>query len=316
MKADGTIVRCSREENAELFSLVLGGYGLFGIILDVELEVVPNRRYRREQIVVPADQSLAAFDEVLREHPDVSLIYARMNVSADQFLDGVILSVFHDEPSADGSLPPLQEPGMTQLRRLIFRGSADSEYGKRLRWDAETELQPLVAREFYSRNQLLNEGVEVFENRSSDTTDILHEYFLPRHNVRTFVLQLRNLIPRHGGNLLNVTVRSVDRDDDSFLRYADRPMLSLVMLFVQPRTAAGEAKMQEMTREMIDVAISLGGRYYLPYRLHATPQQFHQAYPQAEEFFKLKRKYDPDELFQNQFYLRYGMSQHVGAKAN
>src|SRR5437660_314829 len=33
MQADGSIVRCSRTENPELFSLVLGGYGLFGIIL-------------------------------------------------------------------------------------------------------------------------------------------------------------------------------------------------------------------------------------------------------------------------------------------
>src|SRR5207247_2233540 len=48
MKADGSIVRCSRAENQELFSLVLGGYGLFGIILDVDLRVVPNERYRLE----------------------------------------------------------------------------------------------------------------------------------------------------------------------------------------------------------------------------------------------------------------------------
>ena len=45
MKADGIIVRCSRNENAELFSLALGGYGLFGVILDVDLQVVPNERY-------------------------------------------------------------------------------------------------------------------------------------------------------------------------------------------------------------------------------------------------------------------------------
>ena len=49
MQADGTIVRCSRKENQELFSLALGGYGLFGIILDAELRVVPNERYRLEQ---------------------------------------------------------------------------------------------------------------------------------------------------------------------------------------------------------------------------------------------------------------------------
>jgi FAD/FMN-containing dehydrogenase len=55
MQADGTIVRCSRSENQELFSLALGGYGLFGIILDAELHVVPNERYRLEQYVVPVD---------------------------------------------------------------------------------------------------------------------------------------------------------------------------------------------------------------------------------------------------------------------
>jgi hypothetical protein len=43
----------------------------------------------------------------------------------------------------------------------------------------------------------------------------------------------------------------------------------------------------------------------LPYRLHATPEQFYRCYPQAPEFFQLKRKYDPDELFQNEFYIKY-----------
>lgn len=64
--------------------------------------------------------------------------------------------------------------------------------------------------------------------------------------------------------------------------------------------------MQAMTRELIDNALAHGGRYYLPYRLHATPGQFHRAYPQAAAFFDRKRQHDPDELFQNQFYRRYG----------
>ena len=57
MKADGSIVRCSREENAELFSLVLGGYGLFGVILDADLRVVPNERYQPETEVISADHT-------------------------------------------------------------------------------------------------------------------------------------------------------------------------------------------------------------------------------------------------------------------
>ena len=31
------------------------------------------------------------------------------------------------------------------------------------------------------------------------------------------------------------------------------------------------------------------------------------AYPRAEEFFEWKRQYDPQGLFQNQFYLKYAL---------
>jgi len=64
--------------------------------------------------------------------------------------------------------------------------------------------------------------------------------------------------------------------------------------------------MEALTRELIDAALACGGRYYLPYRLHATPAQFRAAYPQAERFFQLKRQHDPHELFQNRFYATYG----------
>ena len=46
MLADGRIETVSREVNPELFDLVVGGYGLFGIILSAELDVVPNAIYR------------------------------------------------------------------------------------------------------------------------------------------------------------------------------------------------------------------------------------------------------------------------------
>ena len=77
------------------------------------------------------------------------------------------------------------------------------------------------------------------------------------------------------------------------------------MFFSQPRTEQGDRKMQDITTELVDAALKVGGRYYLPYRLHATVEQFHRAYPQSEEFFRLKRQYDPQEIFQNQFYIKY-----------
>ena len=39
--------RCSREQNAELFRLAIGGYGLFGIITRVQLKLRPRVKVRR-----------------------------------------------------------------------------------------------------------------------------------------------------------------------------------------------------------------------------------------------------------------------------
>jgi FAD/FMN-containing dehydrogenase len=306
MLADGQIVRCSRTENKELFSLVLGGYGLFGIILDAELQVVANERYRLEQRIVPVEEALATFNERIEGQADVAMAYARMGIAPSRFLDEVIINILRRAPAADGKIPPLAEPGLVELRRSLFRGSVGSNYGKELRWEAETRLQPHLSERHFSRNQLLSESVEIFQNRTAGTTDILHEYFVPAAGLVKFVVEMQRIVPRHKVDLLNVTVRSIDTDTDSFLRYADQPMFSFVMLCNQSRTPEAEAAMENVTRELIDAALANGGSYYLPYRLHATREQFERAYPQAEEFFDQKRKYDPDELFQNRFYEKYG----------
>jgi len=306
MLADGSVVRCDRQENAELFSLVLGGYGLFGVVLEVELRVVPNERYRLQQIIVPAAEALDAFDRAVAGPDQVAMAYARLDVSAEHFLQRAIINVLYREPRLTGALPPLRTPELGDVRRALFRGSAGSDYGKRLRWQAEVELQPRLNHLHFSRNQLLNESVETFRNRSAASTDILHEYFVPRAQLGQFVATAQRIIPRHGVDLLNVTVRYVDTDHDSYLRYATEPMFALVMLFNQPTTAAGDSRTEALTRELIDAALDHGGRYYLPYRLHATRQQFARAYPQGADFFAAKRRYDPGELFQNEFYLKYG----------
>ena len=66
--------------------------------------------------------------------------------------------------------------------------------------------------------------------------------------------------------------------------------------------------MKAFTRELTDVAHGCGGRYYLPYRPHATAEQFLKSYPQAREFFAAKMRYDPAGVFQNTFYLNYGVA--------
>jgi len=308
VRADGTAVRCSRTEEPELFSLVLGGYGLFGVIVEAELEVVRNEAYRPERRLVPVERYVETLDGLERAggSSDVEMAYGRLSIVPGALLEEGIVTVYHRTTST-GPLRPTASGIVDRKKRLLFRGSVGSDYGKRLRWQAETHLARLYEPSIVTRNQLLDARVEEYENVSNDSTDILHEYFVPPDRFVPFVARLRAAVRRSGADLLNVTVREVERDDASFLRYADRRLLALVCLFNQRRTAEAEAKAQVLTRELIDGVLSEGGRYYLPYRLHATPEQLRRAYPQVDAFFAAKRRLDPDLLFRNAFFDRYGM---------
>lgn len=303
MKADGTVVQCSRTENKELFSLALGGYGLFGIILDADIRVVGNERLRLQQVVVPLDAAMASFERTLRERGMPRMVYARLNVTSERMFEDVLINMFYPE---QGTIPKLTDPKLVRLRRAIFRGSAGSDYGKKVRWAAETKVAPYLSGTVFSRNQLMNESADWYLDHSNVTTDILHEYFIPKQAAVSFLRKAKTVIRIHHADLLNVTIREVETDTDTFLRYADQPMVAFVMFFSQPRTGAADEDMRQMTRKLIDAAVEAGGRYYLPYRLHASGEQFRAAYPNADEFFRLKAKYDPKGVFQNEWYLKYG----------
>jgi FAD/FMN-containing dehydrogenase len=303
MLADGNIKRCSRAENHELFRLAIGGYGLFGVILDVQLKVVPNAMYRSQHQVVSLDEFQDTWDAFARQDK-VEMLYARLAVNRTDFLEELIVTGYAPIPWAD-PFPALESPEVSPLRRAVFRGSVDSGFGKYIRWTLE-KWAGGEAGGTHSRSFLQNEPVALFANRDPERTDILHEYFVPKDKVVDFIDSIHNLFSLFDVDLLNVTIRSVETDTDSVLRYADQPMFALVMLFNQERSEAAETVMQDATRSLIDQALKVGGRYYLPYRLHATTAQFQAAYPQHTEFFAAKRRWDPDELFRNRFYDRYG----------
>ena len=105
-------------------------------------------------------------------------------------------------------------------------------------------------------------------------------------------------------NLINASVRVVHKEDN-FLNYAPTDMFSIVLYLNQTTDEAGNAQMRAITREMIDLTTKLGGRFFLPYQLHYTPEQLQAAYPEIKAFFVAKQRYDPQHLLTNTFYERY-----------
>ena len=67
INAEGKAIRCSRDENNELFRLAIGGYGLFGLINRVTLRLVPRQRLRRVVEIIRADNLPKRFEERIAE---------------------------------------------------------------------------------------------------------------------------------------------------------------------------------------------------------------------------------------------------------
>ncbi|MCV9965167.1 FAD-binding oxidoreductase [Pararhizobium sp. BT-229] len=302
--ADGTHVTCSRTENVELFQHAMGGYGLFGVITELELDMVANGRLEpRFERVAGADLG-KRFAQMLDADGSVQMAYGRLDVSLDRFFeDGLLISY---RPAADQSdIPAATGSGIiSRVSREIFRRQVGSDGMKHMRWWTETSLGPSIAGQS-TRNSLMNEPVVTLDDLDPLRTDILHEYFVAPDRFAEFVALCRNVIPASFQQLLNVTLRYVDADRDSVLAYAAEPRIAAVMLFSQEKTVRGEADMARMTRELIEGVLAIGGTYYLPYRPHASVDQLVRAYPRAGEFVARKREFDKGLLFRNHLWDAY-----------
>ena len=304
MLADGTMVNCSRTENAELFRHAMGGYGLFGVITELELDMVPNALLAPTFEDVSGRDLGALFAQRLGADPTIQMAYGRMDVALDRFFERGLLITYR--PTGDQrEIPAASSSGfVSRSSRYLFRSQVESDRAKRFRWWVETGLGRRVAGNA-TRNSLMNEPVITLDDRDPSRTDILHEYFIAPARFAEFVQACQDVIPASFQQLLNITLRFVDTDRDSVLAYATEPRIAAVMLFSQEHTVRGEADMARMTHALIDRVLAIGGTYYLPYRPHASLDQLSRGYPHAAAFSARKREVDRDLVFRNHLWDTY-----------
>lgn len=319
LRADGSIVECrsDRATDRDLFDAVCGGYGLFGIILEVELRVVPNAFYRAEELPAEAKDYAQRFDSLVSDKAaPPALAYGRLSIAPGPwFLRDARIIRFGPVPAPKGSAPmnTVAENGGSYgltsteiaLARAVFRASAGSDFGKLVRWTVERWHGQ--THRILSRNGVLQTPSTWFVNRDPRFTEILHEYFVPPDQLSSFLDRIRPRLRDRSAeiDLLNVTLRKVRRDEVTDLAYAREDVFGLVFLFRYRTTGKADAKMAELTHRLIDDALASHGTYYLPYRPHATVAQFRQAYPGYAKVTAFKRACDPHEIFQSDFYEKY-----------
>lgn len=316
MIADGTIVTASPTQNTELFKHVLGGYGLFGVILDVDLEVVPNEMYTWTTDYIDYTEFPTFYKDRIANNDDVGLMYARLSPSPTGYLTETAVHTF-TKTTWDKPIPPLQPDTLSSLNRFVINLSKTGDFGRWIRWQLEKHVEnkfhTCVSRnEAMSpnevctvvRNQEMYDSMKYLKNKLPDT-DILQEYFIPPEKMVEFVDGLREVVQKNNANLLNVTIRIVHKDTITSLPYATDDRFAFVLYFNQKLNDEESKVLEKTTSDLISLAESVGGTFYLPYQLYYSPEQLRAAYPNVDSFFIAKKKFDPSELFMNTWYKKY-----------
>jgi len=317
MLADGSTVTASRSENTDLYRHIVGGYGLFGIILDAEIEIADNVIYESRRRLIDIADFPRIFAEEIAADPAIGLFYGHLSTAPGSFLREMLLYTYHRQDLPDVKLPPLADVSSAGLRRLIFNLSKQGSLFADAKWYAEKELEhkfesctvsEIAGRTgeacLVSRNEPMHDSVPYLFNNLKYETDILHEYFVPRTNLVSFVDQMRDLMQKSDTLLLNASVRVVHKEEIA-LNYAPEEAFSVVLYVNQTVDEAGIEKMRGLTRDLVDLVHLSGGRFFLPYQRHYDALQLKRAYPMISDFFAAKTRFDPHKLFSNNFYEAY-----------
>ena len=87
LNAEGDIIELSASEKPELFHAVIGGYGLFGVILDVTLELVDDELYEVSTGLFDYKDYNSYFQEQVLGNADTKMHLARISISPEGFME-------------------------------------------------------------------------------------------------------------------------------------------------------------------------------------------------------------------------------------
>lgn len=306
---DGQLLKCSREENPELFSLVVGGYGLFGVIVSAVIRLVKRRKIQRIVTVAVIDDLMDLFDDHVKEGCLYGDFQFAINSDNDNFLRSGICSVYKPVDNTFDISSEQKELSKEDWYTLAYLAHVDKDkayeayvdhYLKtsgQYYWSDLTQLSTYLGNYHKVIDPKLDEA-----NRG---TEMITELYVPREKLLAFIDDARELLRESKANIIYGTIRLIEKDAESFLRWARQSWVCIVFNLHILHKEGELAKNAEIFRRLIDLAIKYQGSYYLTYHKFATKEQLEKCYPQFREFLKLKMKYDSIELFQSNWYVYY-----------
>lgn len=302
---DGALVECSRTKNRDLFALVIGGYGLFGIVGSVRLRLAPRRKVRRIVEEQDVDTVMSAFERRIADGFLYGDFQFSVDDASDTFLRKGVFSCY--KPVADDTPMPdtqaeLKPDDWMKLLYLLHAGKAEA-YQRYVGYYLTTSGQV-----YWSDEHQLSYYPDDYHRvldpllKSVPATEMITELYVPRAKLADFMSAAGDELRRRKQNVVYGTVRLIEGDEESYLAWAKQPYACVIFNLHVEHSEEGKARAADAFRALIDVAADRDGSYYLTYHRWARREQVERCYPQFASFLSEKRKRDPHRRLQSDWY--------------
>ncbi|MFL6551118.1 MAG: FAD-binding oxidoreductase [Povalibacter sp.] len=306
---DGTCVRCDRQQNAELFRLIVGGYGLFGVVTSVWIRLVPRRKVQRV-VELRRVQEIA---ERFRDRIAAGYLYGDFQFSTAaedrEFLSRGVFSCYR--PVENDTVIPSGQVRLSpsDWRRLLYLAHRNKLRAFNEFADFYVQSSGQI---YWSDTHQLSLYLDDYHESLDRTlqspvigSEMISELYVPLDRLDAFMSDVRREFLRNRVNLIYGTVRLIRRDESTFLPWARQDFACVIFNLHVDHDARGFAESGDAFRTLIDIAIHHQGSYFLTYHRHATAAQLLACYPQFPKFLAEKRRWDPQQLFQSDWYRHY-----------
>jgi FAD/FMN-containing dehydrogenase len=307
--ARGEALTCSRDENEELFRLAIGGYGLFGCIASIRLELVPRRTLERVVEVRRLDELIPLFDQRIRDGFEYGDFQFAIDPAGDDFLARGVFSCYR--PVEGDREPPEGQKALSHddWQRLLYLAHTDKRRAFALYAEhylaTSGQLYYSDAHQFADYTDGYHHDLDARLGANAPASEMITEIYVPRDRLVDFMQAIAEDFRAENVEVIYGTIRLVEPDDEAFLAWARERWACIIFNLHTVHTTDGLERAAAAFRKLIDRGIERGGSYYLTYHRWATREQVETCYPQFAEFLRKKLVYDPDERFQSEWYRHY-----------
>ena len=304
--AAGDVITCSRSMNRDLFTLAIGGYGLFGVIARVTLRLARRRKVQRRVVVADVQDLQQLFDARIAEGFEYGDFQFATASESDEFLRTGVLSCYR--PVDDEREIPSDQRSLTQAdwERLLLLAHIDKPraFAEYARYYLSTDGQMYWSDTHQLASYLdgYHTAIDARLAAPIKGSEMISELYVKRDCLPAFMDGVREDARHCGTNIIYGTIRLIEKDDETVLAWARQPWACIVFNLHVDHSSAGIRKAEQDFRRLIDRAANLGGSYYLTYHRWATREQVERCHPRMREFLDRKREYDSRILFTSDWY--------------